>query len=181
MLVQGTIFNTFTVGITLYATTDLGIPLLQMLLFSCLIAAVDPVAVSTQILYLCVPYEGETHLGCFDLCWDRWMNKKVRFVLFVKRNDISALNFELVYVVFSHLLLNLICFLEKYLYLFLLFACVLFIWQYVLGSCCLWRSPCERSALYFSVWWITLKWWVLLSVLGLSTSLVRWEIASEMK
>ena len=52
------------------------------------------------------------------------MNKKVRFVLFVKRNDISALNFELVYVVFSHLLLNLICFLEKYLYLFLLFACV---------------------------------------------------------
>ncbi|XP_046861067.1 Na(+)/H(+) exchanger beta-like isoform X5 [Xenia sp. Carnegie-2017] len=41
----GTIFNTFTVGITLYATTDLGIPLLQVLLFSCLIAAVDPVAV----------------------------------------------------------------------------------------------------------------------------------------
>ncbi|XP_046861063.1 sodium/hydrogen exchanger 1-like isoform X1 [Xenia sp. Carnegie-2017] len=43
--VVGTIFNTFTVGITLYATTDLGIPLLQVLLFSCLIAAVDPVAV----------------------------------------------------------------------------------------------------------------------------------------
>ncbi|XP_028407728.1 probable Na(+)/H(+) antiporter nhx-9 [Dendronephthya gigantea] len=43
--VVGTIFNTFTVGLTLYATTDLGINLLQMLLFSCLIAAVDPVAV----------------------------------------------------------------------------------------------------------------------------------------
>ncbi|CAB3993302.1 probable Na(+) H(+) antiporter nhx-9 isoform X3 [Paramuricea clavata] len=43
--VVGTIFNTFTVGLTLYITTDLGINLLQMLLFSCLIAAVDPVAV----------------------------------------------------------------------------------------------------------------------------------------
>lgn len=43
--VVGTIFNTFTVGVTLYYCTDLGITLLQMLLFSCLIAAVDPVAV----------------------------------------------------------------------------------------------------------------------------------------
>lgn len=43
--VVGTLFNTFTVGLTLWATTDLHINLLQMLLFSSLIAAVDPVAV----------------------------------------------------------------------------------------------------------------------------------------
>lgn len=43
--VVGTLFNTFTVGLTLYAITDLNITLLQMLLFSCLISAVDPVAV----------------------------------------------------------------------------------------------------------------------------------------